>query len=166
MFRRISTALPKTLTTVALSTGLLFAAGGVAAASTSPSAMSPGSSPTVLCAGGIVVDSFAFYPPQVAPGQSSSAVLGVTNCTTTTLATTQTWVGRFIGASTSGIPAGCPVIDPLLRSVTMPPQAEVSTETGYLVLSSCTAVELQITVTIRGTGGTTLAVATAVLRIS
>ena len=164
MFRRISTAMPKTITTVALSTGLLFAAGGVAAASTAPSAASHGSAPGVLCAGGVVIDSFAFYPPQVAPGQSSAAVLGATNCTTTTLATTQEWTGRFIGAST-GFPAGCPVIDPLLRSVSMPPQSEVSTETSYLVLSSCTAVELQVTVTIRGTSGNTLAQATAVLHI-
>lgn len=164
MFRRISTAMPKTVTTVAVATGLLFAGGGVAAASSAPGAASPGSAPGVLCAGGVIIDSFAFYPPQVAPGQSSSAVLGVTNCTATTLATTQTWTGRFIGAST-GIPAGCPVIDPLLRTVSMPPQTEESTVTSYLVLASCTAVELQVTVTIRGTGGATLAQATAVLHI-
>jgi hypothetical protein len=165
VFRSICKATPKVMTTVAMSIGLLFAAGGVAAASSAPSVASPGSAPAVVCAGSIVVNSFVFNPAQVAPGQSSAATLVATNCTAATLATTQTWTGRFIGATSTGIPAGCPVIDPLQRSVSMPPQVAVSTTTSYLVFSSCTAVELQVTVTIRNSSGTTLAVATADLRI-
>jgi hypothetical protein len=47
----------------------------------------------------------------------------------------------------------------------MPPQTIVATTTSYLVPASCTAVELQVTVIIRGASGTTLATATADLHI-
>lgn len=140
----------------------LLVAGGASASAATPSA----SSGPVPCSttSTIQITSFAFVPPTVAPGQSSTATLAARNCTAQTVQATSYWYGTWIG-STPGIPAGCPVIDPLPRGLTFPPHGSLTVGTTYLVFPSCTASALQITVKIVGSGGTTLASRTATLTI-
>jgi len=147
-------------------TAMLGAAclGAVLATTGTASAAPTASGSPVSCAEVILVDSFAFQPAQVLPGQSSTATLTATNCTGASQTVTETWYGRFLGPST-GIPAGCVAIDPFERSVEFAAHTEVSTATGYLVPTGCTATELAVTVTITGQDGTVLAQPTAYLAI-
>src|SRR3954453_21061407 len=64
------------------------------------------------CATTIQIDSLTFDPPQVTPGQGSTATVVVRNCTAQPQTFSVMTIARFLGA-TGGIPAGCPVIDPL-----------------------------------------------------
>jgi hypothetical protein len=169
-YRKGFTVFPKIRTasiTAVSSTLLLLASAGVAAASTAPAAGPAGPTPATPCAttSVIKVDSFVFDPASVSPGESSAATLSTTNCTDVTQATSETWYGRFLGPSSSGFPAGCPVIDPYSRSVTYAPLASVTTATSYLVPSGCTATELEAIVTIYNSSGTEIASATAYLLI-
>lgn len=112
----------------------------------------------------IEITNFAFNPPAVAPGQSSTATLTALNCTNKTQQTSEIWSGRFVGPST-GIPPGCPAIDPLSLAVTFPPNGTVSSAVTYSVPPSCTATQLIVTVDIYGNDGVLLAHGTAVLEI-
>lgn len=140
----------------------LLLAGGAAAAGATP-AVSTGST---ACSSTAVIQitAFAFHPPHVSPGQSSSADLTALNCTGATQSTTETWYGQLIGPGT-GIPPGCPAIDPFMRPVVFAPHTPVSTSTSYLVFSGCTATKLAVTVKITGTAGTLLAQQTTYLTI-
>jgi hypothetical protein len=148
--------------TLTIPVGLLLTGGGAAAASAAPA----GSTGPAACSSTAVIQitAFAFHPPQVTRGQSSSADLTAVNCTGVTQHTSETWYGRFIGPG-PGIPPGCPVIDPFSRLIVFPPHAQVSTSTSYLVFSGCTATELAVTVKITGTTGVQLAQQTAYLVI-
>jgi hypothetical protein len=144
---------------------LALAAGLVTAGATSASAAVPAaSSRPATCTGTIQITSFVFVPPAVPAGGSSTATLNARNCTGQTQQTGTTWLGRYIG-STTGIPPGCPVIDPLPRPATFPPHGSISLSTTYLTFASCTASALQVTVRITGSAGTLLATATATLII-
>ncbi|HEY4455919.1 MAG TPA: hypothetical protein VGN81_16525 [Pseudonocardiaceae bacterium] len=125
------------------SVALLTAPSGVAAASPNQSHHS--------CTGIVQITRFAFNPSSVSPGDSSTANLSARNCTSASQQTTATWFGRFIGAST-GIPTGCPVLDPLPQPATFAPYGTFHSSVGYLVPASCTASQLQITVQIQQSG--------------
>jgi hypothetical protein len=142
-----------------VATGLIAAGGASASAATPTATVRP-----ATCSGTIRITSFAFQPPTIAPGQSSAATLAARNCMAQTVQATSYWFGTWVG-STTGIPAGCPVIDPLPRSMTFAPNALVMLSTSYLVFPSCTATALQVTVRIGGSGGATLASRTATLTI-
>ena len=148
---------------IGLAASLVVAAGLVAVGGTSASAATPAAQPAT-CSGTIHITSFAFQPSTVAPGQSSAATLATRNCTAQTVQANSYWFGTWVG-STTGIPAGCPVIDPLPRAVTFAPYARTTLSTSYLVFPSCTATALQVTVRIVGSGGATLASRTATLTI-
>ncbi|MGW5349662.1 hypothetical protein ACWERV_03960 [Streptomyces sp. NPDC004031] len=150
MLRRLP-ALPA----AALAAAAVFAATGPAAADTAPPA---------VCTPAVVAGDLAFSPPSVAPGGTSSASLTVTNCTGQPQTVGETWYGRFLSDGSPGLPAGCPVIDPLPRPVTLAPGASLTSTTGYLVLPGCTADRLRLTVTL-GQGGTTLGSRTADLLV-
>ncbi|MHA6764972.1 hypothetical protein [Streptacidiphilus sp. PAMC 29251] len=113
--------------------GLLVGAAGVASAAPSSSAGASAGvnavSPTA-CSGVVQITAFAFHPPRVPAGQTSPAELTLKNCTAATQQVNETWLGRFSGSST-GIPAGCPVLDPFLRPVTLAPHAKTTTSTTY-----------------------------------
>jgi hypothetical protein len=113
----------------------------------------------------IEITSFAFSPPTVVPGQSSTATLTAVNCTDLSQQTSETWSGQWSAPSTSAAPTGCPAIDPFALPVTFPPDGSVSTSETYSVPSSCTATQLIVTVDIRGIDGALLAHGTAVLQI-
>ena len=126
-----------------LSAGVVSAGSAeIAAAATAPT------SPAVCTSAQIIqITQLAFHPPTVTPGQSSSALLSAANCTNQTQQTSVIWSGRFLGTST-GIPPGCPVIDPIALSMSFAPYAQLTASVGYLVPASCTATDLRVTVQI------------------
>jgi len=137
--------------------GLLVGAGQVAAAApVRPAA----------CGGTTIVQitSLAFAPPAVAPGGSSTATLKARNCSQQALSTSVIWTAKFANSTGTGVPAGCPIIDPLSRPGNFPPGGTITQSTGYLVPASCTATALKLTVRIVS-AGTTLATGNASLVI-
>lgn len=143
------------------SASLAFAAGTASASVSAAGAPAPAACTTTVP---IQVAGFSFNPGTVARGQSSTATLTLHNCTSQTQQLSETWYGRYLGSST-GIPAGCPVIDPFLRSVSLPPFATASSSTTYSTFAGCAATALQITVNISNSAGTQLAQAVATLNI-
>lgn len=117
----------------------MFLGGGVASAAVPSSG---------TCSGVVGVDGFGFSPAVVAPGESSAATLTATNCTALPQTVSETWAGRYSSSTGTGVPAGCPIIDPLLRGVTFAPHASAATSTTYLALPGCTADRLTVTVTL------------------
>ncbi|MFC1418850.1 hypothetical protein [Streptacidiphilus cavernicola] len=150
----------RVLATGAACLTLLLSGAGVASAGV-PSA---GTGAGTACSGTVRITAFAFQPPEAAPGGSSTATLTAKNCTATSQTVSETWYGRFSGPTT-GIPTGCPVLDPFLRPVTLAPHAKATTSTGYNVPTGCTATQLAVTVSITNATGTVLAQQTADLLI-
>lgn len=148
------------LTTAVVCTAALLA-GGTAASAAGPAPAAG----AAACVGGIRVNSFAFHPASVHPGASSAATLALTNCTGSPVAVNETWYGRFTDAS-GGFPSGCPVVDPFLRSRTVPGYSQVVDSTSYLVFAGCTATAFTATVTLATPTGTVLTTVTAVLTIN
>lgn len=103
------------------------------------------------CSGTVEITSLAFSPSAVPPGGSSTATLKAQNCTGQTISASATWIAQFQGAG-GGLPAGCPVIDPLARPLTFDPHGTVTQSTGYLVPSACQATSLHLTVRISAAG--------------
>jgi hypothetical protein len=148
------------LAILTMSTAAALAGGAVTAGSALAAPVAP-----AACTGTVRITSLGFDPPAVVPGQSSTATLKAKNCTRRPVAARVQWQGRFIGTST-GVPAGCPVVNPLLLPLNFPPAGRASSSVGYLVLGGCTAHALQITVQLTGADGTLLATQTASLAIA
>jgi hypothetical protein len=147
------------LLTAPAALGLSLAASGPAAA-----AVHPAVGCTSAASNPIEINGFAFTPPQVAPGGSSTADLITTNCTDTTLTATQEWTAQWLPlAAGGGIPAGCPVIDPLVRSVTYAPGEALAENTAYTAVVGCQAAELAVTVHISAGGAQETATAYLVI---
>ena len=145
------------------SAGLAAAPAGIAAASV-PAASVPASQPAPRCSGVIQITHLAFTPPAVTPGQIATAHAVARNCTGTSQQASVFWLERFTGPG-SGIPPGCPAIDPLPpRPVTFAPHGQVQSASGTLVPPGCTATQLQATVEFLQ-GATVLAQRTAYLTI-
>jgi len=145
---------------------LIIAGGGLTVTTGSGTAVAQASAcPTP---GVIEITSFAFNPPAVPPGGSSTATLKAQNCTDQTLQANETWYGQFVGPSGGTLgnpPPGCPVIDPIDFAVTFPPNGSVTSGVEYSVPASCTATQLIVTVDIYGTNGVLYAHGTATLEI-
>lgn len=162
MIRKLRTA--ALLLTGPAALGLSLAASGTVAASARPDA--PVAAVACVSATPIELNGFAFAPPEVTPGNSATADLITTNCATTTVTTTETWTGQWLPLTAAGgIPAGCPVIDPLARSVTYSPGEELAVNTTYLVPVGCQAAELAVTVRISISTASNVLTATAYLKI-
>jgi hypothetical protein len=155
---RVLRKLSAIVTAAAAGAAVLVAGGGPAMAGTASAALPS------TCSGVLRVDSFVFNPAQVARGQSSAATLTATNCTGVTQTVSETWYGRFSSTTSTGIPPGCPVYDPLPLQATFAPHAQVTRATSYLTFAGCTADRLTITVSI-SQGGVQLAQRNAVLAI-
>jgi hypothetical protein len=123
-------------------------AAGVQAAAAAPGAATP---PTG-CTGVVRIDALALDPAHVPAGGSATATLVATNCTGQTQNVSETWAASWVSAGTTGIPAGCPVIDPLSRQASFAPYARAAASTGYLVFAGCTADALRLTVTLSRSG--------------
>jgi hypothetical protein len=118
------------------------------------------------CAATVQIASLIFDPPQAKPGQSSMATAVVRNCTAQPQTFSVMTTARFLGA-TAGIPAGCPVVDPLPPSqVTLAAGGTWSGSTGYSIFSGCTATTLEATVRVTDPAGALLDTATADLSIT
>src|SRR5438309_1811155 len=74
-------------------------------------------------------------------------------------------LGRFSDAG-GGIPAGCPVIDPLAQPAEFAPRGSFRAHLGFTVPAACTATSLQETARLSGAGGVVFAEQTATLGIS
>jgi hypothetical protein len=131
--------------TVRLVAGTVLAALAVVAAPADALAAGP-VPPT--CTQIVRITGLAFTPPAVAPGGASAANLALHNCTPSSEAVTATWLGRFVGAD-GGIPAGCPVLDPLPQRATLGPYGDFHSAVTYTVPASCTATQLQVTVRVQ-----------------
>ncbi|SHL43514.1 hypothetical protein [Actinacidiphila paucisporea] len=156
MLRRLSVLLTAA---AALATAAAVTAGGPAAAAPPTSG-----TPCAAASSVIRVDGFAFSPPSVPAGGSSAATLTATNCTVRSQTVNETWSGRFLSDTSTGYPTGCPVYDPLPRTVTFAPRAQVVTTTTYLTFAGCTADRLRVSVSV-SQGGVVLASRTADLLI-
>jgi hypothetical protein len=113
----------------------------------------------------IELNGFAFAPPEVTPGNSATADLITTNCSAGTLATEEEWTARWLPLTGTGLPSGCPVIDPLVRGVSYAPGQELAENTGYLVPVGCQAAGLAVTVQISLSTGASVLTATTDLKI-
>lgn len=122
--------------------------GGAASAAQSPAAAGTPCSTTQT----LDISALAFQPPAVHPGQSSTATATVVNCTAQTQQGATEWFGRYVSATGTGFPAGCPVIDPLWLPFTLAPHAAASTSVGYYVPAGCTANGLIVTVEVLQNG--------------
>jgi hypothetical protein len=110
------------------------------------------SAATCTGTGTVQIISLSFNPASIAPGQRSTATMVAQNCTAQAITATSTWAARLIGPGT-GIPPGCPAIDPLAQATNFPAGGQVTVGLGYLTFASCTATALQLTVTVNGAAG-------------
>ncbi len=149
-------SIPAAFITLAIASIMItsFAAGGASAATAPPA-----------CKGVIVIDGLRWVPATVHPGASSTAVLTARNCTKQTRNVTLTWLGRFAGSG-SGIPAGCPAIDPLAKQVTFAPLATVHQKLSFMIFPGCTATSLVETARLTAASGKVLASRSATLHIT
>jgi len=143
---------------------MITLAGGLTAATGSGTAIAATPAPACTTSAIIEIAHFAFNPPAVAPGQSSTGTMTALNCTDQPQQTSEIWSGRFVGPGV-GIPPGCPAIDPIAFAVNFSPHGTVSTSVGYLVPLTCTATQLVVTADIHGKNGVLLAQGTAILNI-
>ncbi|CAG7656022.1 hypothetical protein [Actinacidiphila bryophytorum] len=146
--------MPRRLSVLATAAACLAAAAVSAGSATAAAPADPPTSgaPCATAAGGVRLDGLAFDPPSVPAGGTSTASLTATNCSDHDVTVRETWAARFLSGSSTGVPAGCPVIDPLPRSVTFGPHERVVTSTAYLVFADCTADLLRLTVTVSQDG--------------
>jgi hypothetical protein len=83
MLRRLSALVTAS---TALAAAAVVTAGGTAAADTPPAG----------CSSVVRVDGFAFDPPAVAPGGTSTATLAATNCTGSDLVLSELWSYHYV----------------------------------------------------------------------
>lgn len=150
----------RTASVILACTAALGAVGGTATAAQASAATSP------LCSTSsqtLEIAYLAFQPPAISPGQSSVLTGTIINCSNVQQTAGVEWLAHFVGF-TAGQPAGCPVIDPLLESVTLAPGSVATGNVAYTVPGGCTATELVATVEIIQ-GGTIVSSRTADLAI-
>ena len=143
---------------------LVLLVGAVAAAGEMGAASSAALHRRMACTT-LAITSLRFRPRAVAPGGSATVRLRARNCTTQAQSATLTWLGRFSDAG-GGIPAGCPVIDPLAQPAEFAPRGSFRAHLGFTVPAACTATSLQETARLSGAGGVVFAEQTATLGIS
>lgn len=157
MVRRIlATAATAALSLAALSLAAALVPGAASAATAAPA-----------CSGVISIGQFAFSPPSVPAGQTSTLSLTAQNCTGQTVQGQIIWFGRYTWAG-QGIPPGCPAIDPLAQPYTIAPQGSYTNDSQRGdTIPGCQATGLQVTAqfTVNGVSGTA-AQATASLVIT
>jgi len=147
----------RTIARLLAAVAMAAAAASTASAATAavqPAAGGAGTAgPAARCASVFMITGLAFSPAQVQPGQTATASLAARNCTGQAQQATVQWYGRYLGPGGTTLPAGCPVIDPVDVAASAAPHGTYRGSLGYLVLSGCTAAELQLTVTLTGPGG-------------
>src|ERR1700675_4197982 len=79
----------------------------------------------------VAISALRFHPRHVAPGGSSVVRLTARNCSHQAQYLTLTWFGRFLGSET-GIPPGCPAIDPVAQPASFNPRGAFRAHLGFL----------------------------------
>jgi hypothetical protein len=125
----------------------------------------PSASVAASCAGTVQIDSLDFSPTTALPGQTVTARVVARNCTAEPQSAALMIVAQFLGA-TPGIPAGCPVLDPLPpRTVAFPAGGSSLSSQSYLIFVGCTATALRVTARYTDSSGAVLATRSADLPI-
>ena len=132
----------------------------VALVGVSPSAAASAATPSCV----VKISAMGFRPRHVAPGGTSVVRVKAWNCTKQAQTATLTWIGQFVGPG-PGLPAGCPVIDPVAQPITVAPRAQFTSSLGFTVFSACTATSLSATARLTDSTGSVLAAKTATLII-
>jgi len=135
----------------------------VALLGASPSAAAAAPSPAVPCV--VRITAMSFHPRRVVRGGTSTVRVQAWNCTKQTQPAMLTWIGQFVGPS-PGLPAGCPVVDPVAQSVDVAPHARFNAGLGFTVFSTCAATSLSETARFTDVTGTVLAERTVSLIVS
>ena len=73
---------------------------------------------TSVCSDGVALNQFYFNPVTVNTGQYSTLSLVLQNCTSQAIQGQTSWSFQFTGSG-SGIPPGCPVLDPIDKNYTI-----------------------------------------------
>jgi hypothetical protein len=109
----------------------------------------------------IVVARLAFGPGTVAHGQSSTARLSGRNCTRHPRTIGVAYTGTFSGNGA----IGCPIIDPLRKTIKVPAASALTDAVRYTVPVACTAKRLTVSARVTDAAGRLIRVKTAELRI-
>lgn len=117
------------------------------------------------CSSDIYIGQFAFYPPSIPAPGSSTLSLTFLNCTNQPLSGQMIFFGQWTWQGT-GVPPGCPVIDPVRMPYEAGPGTLENLLRPYSTFAGCAATRLQVTVqfTVNGVVGP-VAQATATLTI-
>jgi hypothetical protein len=121
-------------------------------------------SPAPRCGGHVRITSFGWQPSDVRPGDSATVAVTAQNCKHRELSASVEWIGQYAGIGT-GLPDGCPVIDPVSTPVTLPSKDSARAQLGFNILPGCSATGLTETVRLLS-NGTVLATASATLTIT
>jgi cellulase/cellobiase CelA1 len=108
------------------------------------------------CTGTAQIVSLTLDPPTATQGQTSTATLVAQSCTGQSQPVHVQWYGIFQGSSGTGIPPGCPAIDPFLQYLTLPATGVLTTSFGFQVFTGCTATSLRVTGSLLITGSGTV----------
>jgi Cellulose binding domain len=111
---------------------------------------------SATCVNGIAIKQFSFSPASVPAGQTSTLTLVLANCTSQTIQGNTSWYGHYTWAG-SGIPPGCPVIDPIAFPYTITPGGTYTqTEQEGDTIEGCQATGLtaNVNVSVDGVTGT------------
>jgi Cellulose binding domain len=144
--------------------GVLVAVAAIASGVIGGTAAAASTTLAAACTGTVQVAGFSFDPSRVSPGGRSVATLTVQNCTSTAVSVSATWFGRFTAPGVTGIPAGCPAIDPIVQQSNIAPNGTATQSLGFSTFAQCTAAELDAVVNLSA-GGTTVGSFTAPLTI-
>ena len=144
--------------------GVLVAAAAITSVVIGGTAATASTTSAAACTGTVQVTSFSFDPSRVSPGGRSTATLTVQNCTSTAVSVSATWFGRFTAPGVTGIPTGCPAIDPIVQQSNIAPNGTATQSMGFSTFAQCTASELDAVVNLSA-GGTTVGSFTAPLTI-
>lgn len=109
------------------------------------------------CTGTAQIVSLGFASATVAPGQNATAQLVVQNCTASAQQLSVMWYARFLDAGVQGPPPGCVVVDPIILPLSLPASGQGSSSFGLQVFNGCTATTLEVSATLRGPDGSTIA---------
>lgn len=135
-----------TVTTLLLAMPLL--AGTAAAATTGAGTTA------ATCTGTIDITQIAFDQASITPGQSATLSFTAVNCTAQPVTANLVEYGRFLGPSAAnGVPQGCPVIDPIAPSVTIPANGTYTNSIGFQTFAGCTATSLEGVITFENSSG-------------
>jgi hypothetical protein len=146
------------LTVLTAAAAVLLATGRPALAAPAPATPAPAAA-GCLSGAQVAIRSLSFDPGSVARGQTATATVVARNCTRQPLSATLQWTAQFLGTG-AAVPAGCPIVDPLVVPASFAARGRFSSSIGYLVFPACTATALRVTARFSA-GGVVLASRTA-----